>query len=231
MEFTKKCPECGSKNCCKYIKYETKSNGYRYLLRCKKCENIFSQTQKTFMFNVKTPISKIALTLNSRTEGMSFNAACKIYHISPHTLQDWEAKFSGIKETLLLYSLSHNFVSMIIEGDELYTKVNKKVPPQESEGWTISLMDRASRFIWELSCGIKEKELFLLAMEQLSAIIEQTDDVTLLTDGERRYGSILLEICYELLTKGQHNEPEKVLPKGVKVRIKNKGNLSKKKKK
>jgi hypothetical protein len=28
--------------------------------------------------------------------------------------------------------------------------VNQNKPPYESEGWTVVLMDRASRFIWEL---------------------------------------------------------------------------------
>jgi hypothetical protein len=35
----------------------------------------------------------------------------------------------------------------MIEGDEAYTKVYKNVPQEESEGWTITLMERATRFI------------------------------------------------------------------------------------
>jgi len=37
-----------------------------------------------------------------------------------------------------------------IEGDELYTRVNKKVAPDASQGWTVVLMDRATRFIWDM---------------------------------------------------------------------------------
>jgi hypothetical protein len=36
-----------------------------------------------------------------------------------------------------------------IEGDAAYTKVQQNVPPDPSAGWTILLMDRASRFIGE----------------------------------------------------------------------------------
>ena len=140
-----------------------------------------------------------------------------------HTLQDWENKFSGIRDALLLYSLTHTFVEMIIEGDELYTKVNKNVPPSESEGWTISLIDRASRFIWELTCDKKEEALFLKAVEQLIEVIEKTDDLTLLTDGERRYSALLFEICHDLLRTGGRGRPKKVLKEGVKVKLKNKG--------
>lgn len=228
MDFSKSCIKCGNESCCNFMNYETKSNGSRILLKCLSCGTYFSETHHTFMFNIKTPISKIALVLNARTEGMSFNATCRTHHISPNTLQNWEKKFGGLKDALLLYSLTHTFVEMLVEGDELYTKVNKNVPPEESEGWTISLMDRASRFIWELSCDKKQESLFLKAMEHLADIINQTEDLTLLTDGERRYSALLFDICYELLHTGKPGRPKKVLQQGVKVRLKNKGSQSKK---
>jgi transposase-like protein len=228
MNFNKQC-KCGSSNFYEYLTYTTKNNGDRTLFKCRTCGLYFSETYQSFMYNIKTSISKIALVLNSRTEGMSFNSTCRTHHISTHTLQDWENKFGCIKDALLLYSLTHTFVELFIEGDELYTKVNKNVPPSESEGWTLSLMDRASRFIWDLTCDKKEEELFLNAMEQLAEVIECTDDLTLLTDGERRYSALLFEICHELLRTGKPGRPKKVLPKGVKIKLKNKGDQSHKK--
>jgi hypothetical protein len=62
-------------------------------------------------------------------------------------------QLTGLKETLLVYALCHQFVQQLVEGDELYTKVGENKPAMASEGWTIVLMDRASRFIWELECG------------------------------------------------------------------------------
>jgi hypothetical protein len=87
-------------------------------------------------------------------------------------------------------------------------------------------MDRASRFIWELSCGEKETELFQMAMETLAQVIEQTDDLSLVTDGERRYGNLLFEICQEVVKTGRAGRPPTTLKKGVKVRVKNKGSQS-----
>ena len=46
--------------------------------------------------------------------------------------------------------MAHTFIQIVIEGDESYTKVKKNVPPEESSGWTIVLMDRVSRFICKL---------------------------------------------------------------------------------
>jgi len=73
----------------------------------------------------------------------------------------------------------------VIEGDELYTKVHHNTAASESEGLTIVLMERSSRFLWELNCGKKDKSLFKKALELLCEVILRTQDLTLLTDGER----------------------------------------------
>ena len=114
------------------------------------------------------------------------------------------------------------FLHRLIEGDELYTKV-KNLAPEVCEGWTIVLMDRASRFLRELQCGRKDRKLFRRAIRALVRVVNTTQDLTLITDGERRYGQGLFEICAELLHTGKRGRPPKTLPKGVKVRIKNKG--------
>jgi len=62
-----------------------------------------------------------------------------------------------------------------LEFKRAYTKIGKNTPAAESEGWTIVLMDRASRFIWEMHCGTKDEKLFLYAIETLSQVIEKTD--------------------------------------------------------
>ena len=38
---------------------------------------------------------------------------------------DWERRFSDLKEILMIYALAHRFVSQVVEGDELYTKVKR----------------------------------------------------------------------------------------------------------
>lgn len=54
-------------------------------------------------------------------------------------------------------------------------------------------------------------------------MIARTQDLTLMTDGERRYGNLLFDICRQALRTGQVGRPRLTLPKGVKVRLKNKG--------
>ena len=94
---------------------------------------------------------------------------------------------------------------------------------EDCEGWTIVLMERASRFIWDLSCGKKDRTLFFHSIQLLRVVIERTKDLALITDGERRYGNILFEICSEVVRTGARGRPPKVLREGLKLRLKNKG--------
>tara|TARA_B110000503_G_C7058885_1_gene375743 strand:+ start:245 stop:1102 length:858 start_codon:yes stop_codon:yes gene_type:complete len=178
------------------------------------------------MENLRTPFSLISQVLLSRTEGLGFNATCRVYLISARSLRSWEKRFGRLKSFLMTYSLTHSFIKQVVEGDELYTKVGSNVPQEDSEGWTILLIERASRFIWALECGKKDENLFIKAIKKLSEVIQSTSDLSLLTDGERRYGNKLFQICHEVLKTGKPGRPKKVLKKGVKVRVKNKGSQS-----
>ena len=221
--FSCNCPNCLSENVRFDYEYNTVSNGSRKVFLCRDCGFSFSETKNTFLEGLRASISTIWNVINARTEGLSLNSTCRVFGIAKNTLLSWERKFSDLYRTLFIYSMAHTYIQMVIEGDEFYTKVHKNVPPEESSGWTIVLMHRASRFIWEMSCGKKDRSLFKRAIKTMAKLVEQTEDITLLTDGERRYGNILFEICHELLRTGEPGRPRKTLKKGVTVRGKNKG--------
>jgi hypothetical protein len=60
-------------------------------------------------------------------------------------------------------------------------------------------------------------------MKTLDKIARQTHDLRIFTDGERRYGNLLFEICHELVKNGKPGRPKKTFKRGVHVRVKNKG--------
>jgi len=62
--------------------------------------------------------------LEAINEGMGINAACRTFKTTRKSIKRWLERLGGLKETLLLYALCHQFVQMIVEGDELYTKVS-----------------------------------------------------------------------------------------------------------
>jgi len=57
----------------------------------------------------------------------------------------------------------------------------------------------------------------------LDKIARQTHDLSIFTDGERRYGNLLFEICYELVYNGKPGRPKKTCKRGVRFSIKNTG--------
>lgn len=221
--FTVTCPSCQCPEFKRHTNYETEYNGRKDIYCCTNCEAFFSSSANTFLAGIRKPVSLIMTVLKARTEGLGLNAACRTFNIAKNTLLNWERRFSALKQTLLLYALLHTYLQLIIEGDEVYTRVNKNVPPDESLGWTVVLMDRASRFLWQLECGRKDRKLFRKALRLLGKLVNKTQDISLITDGERRYGNILFEICHELVRNGKRGRPRKTLQKGVKVRVKNKG--------
>ena len=123
----------------------------------------------------------------------------------------------------MLYAICHEFISLTFEGDELYTVVGERCKPSDSEGWTAVVMERVSRFIIDERCGKKDAQMFQDVMGTVVDYVNQSEDVTFLSDGERRYGNTLFEMCAEVLRTGSRGRPPKTLPPGVKVRLKNKG--------
>jgi hypothetical protein len=56
------------------------------------------------------------------------------------------------------------------------------------------------------------KAMFITALDSLTKVIEQTNTLNLLTDGERRYGNLLFEICHKVIRNGKPGRPLKRLP-------------------
>ena len=221
--FSHPCPCCGSNEIRRHTSYKTLADDVRTIYHCFDCDIYFSETFATPMAGLTTPLSRIITILKSRSEGMSLNAVARTHNVSKKSVIDWERRLGSLKPTLMLYALLHQFIHQDIEGDELYTKVAQNKPPLDSYGWTIVLMERGSRFLWELNCGRKDQQLFKQALEVLARVIEQTGSLSLFTDGERRYGNLLFEICHEVIRNGKPGRPLKRLTRGVRVRLKNKG--------
>lgn len=217
------CPHCHSEKVRVHTRYTVSSGEARLEYHCPPCDCYFSETFNTPLAGLRTPLSRIQPILDTLNDGLGVNATCRSFRVSKNTLTDWHARLAGLKEELVLYAVCHQFLQQVVEGDELYTKVEKNVPAPDSDGWTIVLLDRASRFLWDLRCGRKDQKLFEKALNLLAEVIQHTHDLTLVTDGERRYGAILFDICCQVLRTHRRGRPKRTLPKGVRVRLKNKG--------
>lgn len=217
------CPACNSSNTTVHGHYRTVDNGTRNLHACAVCGEIFSETAGTPMQGIKTPISKVAAALRLRGEGMGLRATARILGTHKNTIAEWERRFGGMKPTLMLYGLCHTFIRLTFEGDEVYTVVGQRVDPSDSVGWTTIILERSSRFLVDQQCGRKDATLFNKVMGSVAEYVKHAQDTTFLSDGERRYGNTLFELCAQTVRTGKRGRPRKTLPKGCRVRVKNKG--------
>ena len=69
-------------------------------------------------------MSKVVQVLRARSEGLGFNACARTFEIARDTLRSWEHRFSELKRVLYLYTIFHDFLSQVIEGDEIYTRIH-----------------------------------------------------------------------------------------------------------
>jgi hypothetical protein len=80
------------------------------------------------MENLKTPISKVASALLLRSEGLSLWATGRVLESHKGTIARWEQLFADQKETLMLYSFCHEFVSLTFEGEMSYIPWRESAP-------------------------------------------------------------------------------------------------------
>ena len=122
------CPECGCQQIEAHKSYTVKAGNVRQLYYCPDCKGYFSETYNTPLANLKTPLSRIVEILQALNEGLGVNAVCRVFGVSKNSLYRWQERLSDLKPTLLLYALCHQFLNLMVEGDELYTKVKKRFP-------------------------------------------------------------------------------------------------------
>ena len=141
----KRCPDCNAINFKPHTSYTVKYGETRQIHKCTECGAYFSDTKNTPLAGLRTPLSRIIPILDALNEGLGINAAQRVFKVSKNSIYRWLDRLADLKQTLLLYALCHQFLTQLIEGDELYTRVHHNKPPPQSAGWTLVLMERASR--------------------------------------------------------------------------------------
>ena len=140
------CPFCHSKSTKVLRQYLTKENGFRNECCCEDCHLYFSETKNTPLERIKKPVSLVCRAITERNGGMGFNETCRSCGIVTNTLLSWERKFESLKNTLMAYVLMHKFLTQIIEGDELYTRIKQNVPALTERGMDDSLNGKGEPF-------------------------------------------------------------------------------------
>ena len=103
-------------------------------------------------------------------------------------------------------------------------------PPEMSEGWTISFIERQSRYWIEATAGLKDASLFEIGVKRAWDWAKPSDWIRWFTDGERRYGNTLWQLASVYLPKCHTTGAypyRKVWREGLEVAMKIKGSQGK----
>ena len=99
-------------------------------------------------------------------------------------------------------------------------------PPALSEGWTISFIERSSRYWIEATAGLKNAKLFEEGVKRAWEWAQPSQWIRWFTDGERRYGNELWKIASVYLSRSERPAAypyRKVWREGLEVAMKIKG--------
>lgn len=155
---------------------------------CTNCNRSFSERTNTIMHRLRSTTSQVISALHARTEGVGLRAAGRLVKKSHPTIASWEVKAKKLGEKLDQGApVNYN---VILESDELYTKVGKNYPASASTGWTACSIERKSRYCTKHVTGLRVKNLFEAHTDIVLNFVGQTN-AHMLSDGEGRYASSL----------------------------------------
>jgi len=99
-------------------------------------------------------------------------------------------------------------------------------PPSESEGWTISFVERDSRYWLVAQAGLKNTQLFQKGTQKAWRWARCCSSIRWFTDGEQRYAKLLWKLASQYLKSKERPQVygyRKVWREGVEVAMKIKG--------
>ena len=121
------CPHCQSstvvKNGTKSLKDGTPIQRYR----CRDCNRVFNERTGTPMAGLRTSRKDVGLALKMRSEGMALRASGRVLGYSHSTIANWEERLA--RHATAWSPPAPNVPELTLEGDELYTRIGKNLPP------------------------------------------------------------------------------------------------------
>jgi IS1 family transposase len=170
--------------------YATRS-GTRQLYRCAWCQTVFSETQGTVFFGLKTPEETVYRALACLAEGQGLRATARVFGVKPEDILRWLRRAGQHSARVSAYRMRNLHVEQA-QLDELWTFVHKK--EKRLSGWEQLHTDWGDTWIWTVFDPVSK---LVLAFE-VGARTE-TEAVGVLSCLK----AVLVEACLPLFTSDQ----------------------------
>ncbi len=163
-------------------------DGIRYL-RCRRCQQEFSERKNTAMWNSKIREEKAIAVAEHLAEGCSIKGTARLVRVDDGTVRRLNSQVGRHGKQIHDQKVQAVTVTEL-QADERYGFAGSKAQP----AWEAELMDPASKFILAHVQGARDETLIRRLLEDGAARLHNRHEIALFTDGLPAYRTLFPEI-------------------------------------
>ena len=175
-------------------KWYGKAKHIRYL-RCRCCQQEFSERRNTPLFNSKIPEEKAISIAEHLSEGCSTQSTSRLVKVDPSTVQRLSQRL-GKHGRQFHDQQVQNVEVNTLQADERHGFTSKK----KQQNWEAELIDPQSKFVLAHVQGKRNKKLIEQLLQDGASRLKNRHTITLFTDGFSAYRTLfpkLFGIVYQ----------------------------------
>ena len=179
----------------------------RYL-RCRTCQQEFSERKNTALWNSKIPETKAESVAEHLAEGCSLKGTARMVKVDPSTVRRLNRQVGQHGQQYHDQTVQKVAVTEV-QADERYGFAGSKKQPV----WEAELIDPASKFVLAHVQGRRDESLIRRLLTDGAARLSKPHEVALFTDGLSAYRTLFPELFgypYQPARQGRQGRKPKV---------------------
>jgi len=160
----------------------------RYL-RCRDCQQEFSERKNTAMWNSKIPEAKAVSVAEHLADGCGIKSTARLVKVDPNTVRRLNQKVGKHGQQYHEQEV-HQVAVTELQADERHGFAGCKGQP----AWEAELMDPKSKFILAHVQGTRDESMMRRLLTEGAARVHNRHEVALFTDGLAAYRTLFPEI-------------------------------------
>lgn len=182
------------------IRKEYGKDRIRYL-RCRKCQQEFSERKNTALWNSKIAEEKAIAVAEHLAEGCSVNSTVRLAKVDVSTVKRLKERL-GQHSQLFHEAKVQQIEVESLQGDERYGFAANKQRPV----WEAELIDPATKFVISHQQGRRDEELIRRLLEDGASRLKNRHNLVLFTDGLSSYERLFPEIFGQPYQPARHSK-------------------------
>ena len=163
-------------------------DGLRYL-RCRRCQQAFSERKGTALWNTKVPEAKAVAVGEHLAEGCSVSSTVRLVDVDRSVVKRLNQRL-GAHGQAFHESRAQEMEVEALQADERHGYAgNKRLP-----AWEAEVIDSASKFVLAHEQGRRDERLIRRLLAESAKRLRNRHDLVLFTDGDASYASLFAEL-------------------------------------